>query len=1124
MPFVHLQIQSGYSLLNSAVKINDLVHKAKKLNYPSLALTDENVMYGVVSFYQACKREGIKPIIGLTVSILEDDESDAVAFPFVLLAENNTGYYNLLKLSSLVKTQAEKGLKKKWLPRYSKGIIVLTPGKKGMIESYVEAGRIAEAESMTRFLQRTFGPKNVYFSIQRHGTVEQELNQKMIPLARKWAVPVVAANDVRYLEKEQSIAHECLLAIREGVKLEERRGETSDLKEYYLKSQEEMRDLFADLPEALENTVLISERCCVNLHLGNIHLPKYQTPEGLEADEYLEKLCEEGLREKLQEQHDAAKYRERLHYELSVIRQMRFSDYFLIVWDFMNYAHRQGIITGPGRGSAAGSLVAYVLNITTIDPLQYDLLFERFLNPERISMPDIDIDFPDHRRDEVIRYVAKKYGALHVAQIITFGTLAAKAAVRDVGRVLGVASEEVETISKLVPNKIGITLRQAYEQSERLRAYLGQSPKRQQLFETAKEIEGLPRHTSTHAAGVVISERPLTDFIAIQEGHEGVYLTQLDMEGLEAVGLLKMDFLGLRNLSIIDKIIQRVQQETGRRIDLNHLPMKDELTYSLLAKGDTTGIFQLESDGMRKVLQELKPTEFEDIVAVNALYRPGPMENIPAYIERKHQKAPIPYLHPDLEGILHKTYGVIVYQEQIMQIASKMAGFTLGEADLLRRAVSKKKKEVLDEQRSGFVKGCIQNGYEKDMANALYDLIVRFADYGFNRSHAVAYSMIAYQLAYLKATYPIHFFAAILTSAIGNEGKLTQYIHEARVKDIILLPPSINESMYEFTVQQEGIRFSLAAIKHVGAAVLKEIFQARRQKRFTDLFDFCMRVSMKVVNRRTLESLIMAGCFDEFGEDRATLLASIDVALEHIEFIGLDDQSNFFLDEGLSLKPKYTEASPMSLEEKLKREKDALGLYLSSHPAMPFRSVFSSYGAKRIYEVLDKQTFAQIAVGAYLSSEKVIRTKSGEQMAFFSLGDETGEMKAVAFPRVYKQHAEVLVKGAVLLLQGKTESRDGQLQFIIQDVKKVQSSKEIQNTEANVLYLKIEEKHKQQGQLQRIQRILTSYKGSVPVIIYYEDEKKTVKLPEAYYVQPVPESLQKLEGILGEGNVVLKKL
>ncbi|MFC3883219.1 DNA polymerase III subunit alpha [Bacillus songklensis] len=1124
MAFVHLQVQSGYSLLSSAVKINELVQQAKKLNYSSLALTDENVMYGTVSFYQSCRREGIKPIIGLTLSILEDDECDAVSFPFVFLAKNNTGYQNLLKMSSLVQTKAKTGLKQKWLLRYSEGLIVLTPGKKGLIERYIIDDRIQEAEKAIRFFQKTYGEENVYLSIQRHGTEEQELNQKMIPLARKWGVPLVAANDVRYLKKGQSFAHDCLLAIKQGAKLEELDKETYRTQEYYLKSPREMTDLFADFPEVLEQTISISERCNVNLPLGEAFLPKYPTPEGITADEYLVQLCEKGLREKIQGQKDISTYKERLRYELSVIQQMKFSDYFLIVWDFMNYAHRQGIMTGPGRGSAAGSLVAYVLNITAIDPLEYDLLFERFLNPERVSMPDIDIDFPDHRRDEVIRYVAKKYGEFHVAQIITFGTLAAKAAIRDVGRVLGMDGKEVDKVSKLISNKAGITLKQAYEQSESLRIHLQQSKERQRLFEAAMGIEGLPRHTSTHAAGVVISERPLMDLVAIQEGHEGVYLTQIDMEGLEAVGLLKMDFLGLRNLSILDKVVHHIQKETGQRLQLNNLTLKDERTYSLLAKGDTTGIFQLESEGMRRVLQQLKPTELEDIVAVNALYRPGPMENIPLYIERKHGKNPIHYLHSDLEGILRKTYGVIVYQEQIMQIASKMAGFTLGEADLLRRAVSKKKREVLDEQRARFVNGCMQNGYNEQLAQSLYDLIVRFADYGFNRSHAVAYSMIAYQLAYLKANYPLYFFSALLTSVIGNEGKMAQYIHEARSKAIKILSPSINESMYEFKVEKEGIRFSLAAIKHVGAMALKEIFRARRQRHFTDLFDFCMRVSMKIVNRRTLESLITSGSFDEFGEDRATLLASIDVALEHIELIGVDDQENFFLDEEFSLKPKYVTAGPMPLAEKLQLEKEALGFYLTSHPAMLFRSAFSSYGAKTIYEVLVNQRVSKVAIGVFLSSEKVIRTKNGELMAFFTASDETGEVRAVAFPRVYQPHQTLLTQGEVLLLQGKVERREGQLQFVIQEAKKVPNSQELAQEAANVLYLKIEEQHKYRGCLPHIQHILASHKGNVPVIMYYEDEKRTVKLPEMYNVHPASECLKQLTDVLGEGNVVLKEL
>ncbi|MFL6555157.1 MAG: DNA polymerase III subunit alpha, partial [Bacillus sp. (in: firmicutes)] len=571
-------------------------------------------------------------------------------------------------------------------------------------------------------------------------------------------------------------------------------------------------------------------------------------------------------------------YFDRLSYELSVIKRMEFSNYFLIVWDFMRYARAQGILTGPGRGSAAGSLVAYVLYITDVDPLQHNLLFERFLNPERISMPDIDIDFPDHRRDEVINYVANKYGELHVAQIVTFGTLAAKAALRDVGKVFGLNSKELEHLSRMIPPRLGISLQGAYKESEALRRFINETPMNLRLFETALKLEGLPRHTSTHAAGVVISEKQLIDLIPIQRGSTNVYLTQFSMEYLEEIGLLKMDFLGLRNLTLIDSILSSIYRKTGKKINISSIPLEDSLTFDLLAKGETTGIFQLESEGMRKVLIRLKPSRFEDIVAVNALYRPGPMENIPLFIDRKHGVEAVVYPHPDLQPILENTYGVIVYQEQIMQIASKMAGFSLGEADLLRRAVGKKKKDILDKERNHFVQGALKKGYNQSLANEIYDLIVRFANYGFNRSHAVAYSMITYQLAFLKANYPVYFMAGLLTSAIGNDTKIAQYIMETKQKGINVLPPSINHSSYSFQVEQDGIRYSLAAIRSVGAAALKEIFQARKRKKFADLFDLCIRVSTKAINRKTLEFLVHSGCFDEFGEDRAVLLASLDVA------------------------------------------------------------------------------------------------------------------------------------------------------------------------------------------------------------------------------------------------------
>ncbi|MBM7701225.1 DNA polymerase III subunit alpha [Metabacillus iocasae] len=1120
MPFVHLQVQSSYSLLQSSVKVEELVQKAKELHYDSVALTDENVMYGIIPFYKACKQEGIKPIIGLTLSILDSQGDEvSVAHPMVLLAENEVGYQNLLKMSSIVQTKETKGLNRKWLPHYSEGIIAITPGQRGEIEDLLQQGRISEAEESVRFFQNTFGRDHFYLAVQHHDAKDKELQSKVIELAEKCDVSLVVTNDVRYLEQEQHLAQDCLLAIKQGTQLEDEHRERLEGSEYYLKTIEEMTSLFTHLPEALKNSVEIAKRCKMDLELGLTVLPRYPVPGEQSADEYLQHLCEKGLKERVVS--ISKEYVERLQYELHIISKMNFSDYFLIVWDFMDYAHRQDILTGPGRGSAAGSLVAYVLRITNVDPVKYDLLFERFLNPERISMPDIDIDFPDNRRDEVIQYVAEKYGQLHVAQIITFGTLAAKAAIRDVGKAMGVNAEEVSTLSKLIPNKVGITLRQAYELSQPLRAFVSQSAQSRNLFQTAMKIEGLPRHTSTHAAGVVISEKSLTEKVALQEGSNGVYLTQFPMGALEDLGLLKMDFLGLRNLTILDEIVKQIKRDTRERIDLENIPLNDSETFTLLAKGDTTGIFQLESEGMRKVLKQLQPTELEDIVAVNALYRPGPMEHIPMYIRRKHKQEPVHYPHPILEPILKKTYGVIVYQEQIMQIASKMARFTLGEADLLRRAVSKKNKLVLDEQRSHFVQGCIKNGYEEQIAQSIYDLIVQFANYGFNRSHAVAYSMVAYQLAYLKANYPVQFFAALLTSVIGNEGKLAQYIQEVKQRNLSLLPPSINNSIYSFKVEKGQIRYSLAAIKHVGVAALQEITKERRKKPFEDLFDFCMRVSMKIVNRKVLESLIVGGCFDEFEENRATLLASIDVAMEHANLVQPTDHSTEgFIDDEFMLKPKYVHEDELSLEERLKREKEVLGFYLSSHPVLPYKEIRIFNQWKTIYELTQSFSISNADTIIFLARERVIRTKAGEEMAFFTVSDETGEMDAVVFPKVYKRFSSLLKTGEVLAVKGKVEDRDNRKQLVIQHVQFAQELKETLRHEE--LYLKIEQKHQTTNMLRQIRQLLSAYNGNTPVILYYEDEKRMLRLPNEYAVNADKTLLAELKGILGDLNVVLK--
>ncbi|TYR82168.1 DNA polymerase III subunit alpha [Priestia megaterium] len=1119
MPFVHLQIQSAYSLLNSAVRIEKLVNQAKKLQYEALALTDENVMYGVIPFYKACKKAGIKPIIGLTLSILETEEGNS-SYPLILLAQDQKGYENLLKLSSLVQTKEQNGVKKKWLIHYKEGLIAITPGPAGEIEQMLLENRTDEARRSIEFFQEVYGNDSFYLSIQRHQNQDSELNNALQLLATEYSLRLVATNQVKYINREDHDAYDCLTAIRDGAKLQDESRVRLANQEYYLKSQKEMEDLFSDQPDVVEQTVMIANRCNLELSLGRMSLPLYPVPSSMTADMYLQTLCEQGLQERMTVVTE--EYKERLNYELQVIQQMRFSDYFLIVWDFMKYAHTHDIITGPGRGSAAGSLVSYALRITNVDPIKHQLLFERFLNPERISMPDIDIDFPDNKRDEVIQYVVKKYGSLHVAQIITFGTLAAKAAIRDVGKVMNIDKDEVATLSKLIPNKVGVTLQEAISQSHKLKRYIDESPTRRQLFEIAVRIEGLPRHTSTHAAGIVLSHEPLTASVPVQEGHHNVYLTQYPMEALQDIGLLKMDFLGLRNLTFLDHILKKVERDTGEKIILQDIPVNDIDTFKLLSKGDTTGIFQLESEGMRRVLEQLKPTELEDIVAVNALYRPGPMDHIPVYIRRKHRQEQVHYAHPDLEPILSQTYGVIVYQEQIMQIASTMAGFSLGEADLLRRAVSKKESEVLKRERDHFVTGSQKKGYDHHVAEYIYDLIVRFANYGFNRSHAVAYSIIAYQLAYLKTHYPLQFFSALLTSVIGNETKLAQYVNEIKKRKIPLLPPAINKSRYSFNVEKGGIRYSLAAIKHVGAGAVQEITNERRKKRFEDLFDFCMRISMKIVNKKTIESLIYAGCFDEFQQNRATLIATVDVAIEHAQLVHPEEADDFGFGAEFSLKPKYVACEELEIQQILEKEKEALGFYLSSHPSAHYAAITALYSITSICDFSMQQEGEQIYTLAFIANEKVIRTKQGEQMAFFSMNDETGAIDVVAFPRTYEKYRDALKPGNVVLVKGKLDKRQEKKQLISQEI--ALADELMASLPNQEVYLRIEKKHPKEKMTYDIHKIVSREHGNVPVLIYYEAEKRLIRLSNQYSVTPNPHLVSELKMLLGEENVVLKKI
>jgi DNA polymerase-3 subunit alpha len=1120
MSFIHLQLYSAYSLLSSTISINECIEKAKSKGFKVLALTDRNVMYGAVEFYQLCHKNGIKPILGLTVDV--ESEGAESSYPIVLLAENDVGFKNLLKISSAVQTRDEKCIPIKWLIHYAKGLIGITPGIEGEIEQNLLADRDEIAKELIRRYSSIFGKENFFLSIQNHGLdQEQMVRKKVMLLSEELNIPLAATNQVYFLEKEDMFAHECLLAIKNGDKLQDEQREKLGSDQYYLKSAAEMVETLSDYPEALENTLAIGLRCKVNIELNKTYLPKFPVKNGKPADQYLEELCCEGLIKRCST--PSKIYYERLYYELDVIKKMKFSDYFLIVWDFIKFARDKGILIGPGRGSAAGSLVAYVLNITNVDPIEHNLLFERFLNPERVTMPDIDTDIPDNRRDEVIEYVVGKYGQLHVAQIVTFGTMAAKASLRDVGRVFGLNSKELEQLSRLIPSRLGIDLSTAYKESTQLQTYVKENSFNQRLFRTALKLEGLPRHTSTHAAGVVLSEKPLVELIPIQSGHNQVYLTQYSMEYLEELGLLKMDFLGLRNLTLIDTILKSISRVSREKLNLDAIPLNDQATYELLSRGETSGIFQLESEGMKKVLTRLKPTRFEDIVAVNALYRPGPMENIPLFIDRKHGLQPVIYPHPDLKPILENTYGVIVYQEQIMQIASQMAGFSLGEADLLRRAVSKKKKEVLDLERDHFVQGALNKGYAVPLANEIYDLIVRFANYGFNRSHAVAYSMIAYQLAYLKVHYPVFFMAGLLSSVIGNESKISQYILESKQMGIKILPPSVNNSGFTFLVENEGIRYSLGAIRGVGAMALKEIFRARKMKKFADLFDFCVRVSSKAVNRKTLEALVHSGSFDGFGEDRAVYLASLDVAIEHAQLVKPSDSIQFdlFEEEEFFPKPNYVKVDPIKSEIKLSLEKEILGIYLSDHPVSSYEKALKKQGSKSLSDFMKGNIRG--AVGVYITSVNKIRTKKGEAMAFLNVSDETGELEAVIFPETYRKSSQLIEQGNLIVIEGKSEERSGKQQFIIQKATALESWIEASKKDFPVLYLKIQKEKQEPPLLQQVNMLLKNYRGETDVVLYYEGINKTVKLMKENNVTASIELLQKLKQLLGSSNVILRE-
>jgi len=1019
---VYPQVGTAADLLNSTIRLEALIPFLQQQQAKAVAITNKR-LYGVYPFYQAVKKAGIHPVIGLTCNV---EVTDEVIVAVQIYAKSNEGFQNLLKISSALEVKSLAALPIKWLKAYRKDcLVVVSLSKLAIFE---------EAEVVMEKLQKCVA-SNLFAGVERPGGMACHLEDEFIMLCEQKNVPIIATHQANYLEAKDAFAFEVAQAIANGVKLKDSHRQRPLHEHLYMPTAEQWVEWFSDHLDWLEAGQELLSGCHVELSTTNLHMPKFPVPENSKIEDILRENCIKGLESRLA--NFDGRYKERLEMELRVINEMGYTDYFLIVADFMEFARNQQILTGPGRGSSASSLVAYSLYITHVDPLEYGLLFERFLNPERISMPDIDIDFADHRRQEVIQYVAKKYGQTHVAQIVTYGTLSAKAAARDVARVFGFDSSVLELISKQLSNKPGISFEEAVGNSINLRKWIEMDALHQKWFEVVKELEGLPRNTSTHAAGVVLSPVPLVELLPIEEGQEGIYLTQWPMKEVEQSGLLKMDFLGLRNLTILERIRTMIWFDQRKWLDFEKIPLHHEATFKLLQKGDTTGVFQLESDGMRQALRDIKPTHFLDIVAVNALYRPGPMDNIPTYKRRKHNEEQTVYLHPILEPILKETYGVIVYQEQIMQIASKMAGFSFGESDILRRAVSKKDRQVLMEQRKHFVESAHRNGFSLQEASEVYELIVRFADYGFPKSHAVAYSLISYQMAYLKVQYPAYFYASLLTSAMGNQEKIMRLIQELKQRKITLLPPSIHKSGLTFRVENGAIRFGLSAVKGVSNVFLRELMENRKQVQpiWQDIFELAANLSAEQFSRKQIEPLIKAGALDDFNQDRATLLATLDAAVKYAELVRPTPEHDLFDGDVDSFgKPKYVKNTEMPEPMKLQFERETLGLYISNHPVERLKKEHNLQ-VTAIQEIQYVRSGLAVVVVGMIEDIRRIRTKKGESMAFVSIQDETTEISCTVFPKDYAQYNLLINEQGVIKVEGTVEWRQGKPQIIVKNMK-----------------------------------------------------------------------------------------
>lgn len=1101
MVLTHLQVRSGYSLLDSTITLDAYVNHAKQLQVRTLALTDEAVLYGVIPFYKACVQAGIKPIIGMVVNV---EQADAT-FACTLLAKNNAGYKQLMAISTAIQTK--EALTFDLLARHAADVLCMVPIEGTLKQALMDEARDEGIETLELF-SATFASMYV-------GISDAVLPMGIVELLREKSFDLVALQDVRYLKAEDAASFACLQAMKRDEHWSPNEIVEQAFSQHF-QTEMEMAEAFADYPALLTNTTVIADQCQVTFDFEQHLLPAFPVPTEEDAHTYLSRISQEKMRALYAE--ITPRMESRLAYELGVIRELGFSDYFLIVADFVQFAKDNAILVGPGRGSAAGAFVAYLLGITAVDPLQYDLLFERFLNPERVTMPDIDIDFSDVRRDEVIAYVREKYGQDHVAQIITFGTYGVRSLLRELMKTMDIDRHDQAYILQQIPQQATGSIASYVRASEGFADYIKQSPSLRALFTIAVKLEGLPRHTSTHAAGIVIGKEQLLENVPLTFGAQDTYLTQYAMDELEAIGLLKIDILGLRNLSFLERILDSIKRNKKKTIRLQDIPLDDEKTFALLQKGSTNGIFQLESAGMKRVLMQLRPTVFEDIVALNALYRPGPMENIPAYIERKHGNKGFTYSHPDLASILDATYGVLVYQEQIMQIAHRFAGFSLGQADILRRAVSKKELALMEEEHLAFVQGCMRQGYSEAVGEEIFSWIVKFADYGFNKSHSVAYSMIGYQLSYLKAHYPTEFFAQLFGTISSDPQKMTMYVREAMELGIALLPPSINKSYAAYSIEADGVRMGLRSIKGIGYETVKEILELRKVGPFKDLFDFCLRT--KKVKRNALETLIIAGAFDETYDNRASLLASIDQAFARAELFGdMHGQGNLFAASG-KMRPAYIEMEDFSQLKKLADEKELLDMYVSSHPLKQFRPVLREKGYLRLAEVLKYNNNQVVKTAVFVQQMRQIKTKRGDSMAFITVADEGAEIEGVVFPSLFREVRRILREEAMVYIEGKVSIRQDKKQLVADKIR-LMDTESLGRQSNQKVYIRVRDVGHEDA-LAYLRKTAGEFPGRTNVLVFNEAEKKTYQLAKSYALAATETCMLNLMGYFGAKNVVLK--